>query len=314
VTDIDIRPKVQSFLAKGDISSTQLKGSWRTQVFGGDILFRNGNCAPSAIDWGVLDALDRTNALKISNGDVELIAGAGGNINPDFSPAPIQLRISNTTTNGKIRFRMGTDGLQSNAHDALAIYNDPSATTSQVLIAGNNVPTQYDTTSKLLIDHQFLNNGIKVTKQGEGLITRINHNNINTPSLTLQTNWTGTTANSLYLNANNQLFFNGAAVGGGGITGASGSGAIFILNNSTNLTNTSNLLTMTTTYTSTPTAFIRRESFNQSTAYPLCQFKSPYIDYSSNVILQGTYEANLYGLLLSNQASYIFCKLYLLTP
>jgi hypothetical protein len=160
------------------------------------------------------------------------------------------------------------------------------------------------------VDHQFLNNGIKIAKQGEALITRVNHNNINTPSLTLQTNWTGTTANSLYLNANNQLFFNGSAVGGGGITGASGSGAIFFLNNSSNLTNTSNLLTMTTTYTSTPTAFIRRESFNHSTVYPLCQFKSPYIDYNSNVILQGTYEANLYGILLSNQASSIFCKLY----
>jgi hypothetical protein len=310
VADIDILPKVQTFLAKGDISSTQLKGSWRTQVFGGDILLRNGNVAPSSIDWSILDALDRTNALKISNGDVELIAGAGGNLNPDFSPAPSQMRISNTTTNGKIRFRMGTDGLQSNAHDALAIYNDPSATTSQVLIAGNNLPTQYDTTSKLLVDHQFLNNGIKVTKQGEALITRINHNNINTPSLTLQTNWTGATANSLYLNANNQLQFNGAAVGGGGISGASGSGAIFLLNNPTNLTNTSSVLTMTTTYTSVPSTFIRRETFIANTTYALCQFKSPYIDYNSNVILQGTYEANLYGLLLSNQASSIFCKLF----
>lgn len=300
--NIDILPKVQTFLAKGDISETTLLGSIRQQTFNGEILLRNNNILATNIDWALTDAMDKVNALKLSNNDVELIAGAGANNS--------QLRISNNCTNGKIRIRMGSGGLQSNAHDALAIYNDPSAGTSQVLIAGNNVPTQYDTTSKLLVDHQFLNNGIKVTKQGEGLITRVNHNNINTPSLTLQTNWTGATANSLYLNSNNQLFFNGTAVGGGGITGASGSGAIFILNNPTNLTNTNSLLTMTTTYTSTPSTFILRNNFIHSTAYPLCQFKSPYIDYNTNVILQGTYEANLYGLLSSNQASAIFCKLY----
>lgn len=299
---VDILPKVQTFLAKGDISETTLLGSIRQQVFNGEILLRNNNILATNIDWALTDAMDKVNALKLSNNDVELIAGAGANNS--------QLRISNTCTNGKMKFRMGSGGLQSNAHDSLAIYNDPTAGTSQVLIAGNSVPSQYDTTSKLLVDHQFLNNGIKVAKQGEALVTRINHNNVTTPSLTLQTNWTGATANSLYLNANNQLYFNGAAVGGGGITGASGSGAIFMLNNPTNLTNTNSLLTMTTTYTSTASAFILRNNFNHSTAYPLCQFKSPYIDYNSNVILQGTYEANLYGLLVSNQASSIFCKLY----
>lgn len=299
---VDIIPKVQTFIAKGDISETTLLGSIRQQTFNGEILLRNNNISPTNIDWALTDAMDKVNALKISNNDCEFVCSAGANNS--------QLRISNNCTNGKMRFRMGSGGLQSNAHDSLSIYNDPAAGTSQVLIAGNNVPTQYDTTSKLLVDHQFLNNGIKVTKQGEGLITRINHNNINTPSLTLQTNWTGATANSLYLNANNQLFFNGSAVGGGGITGASGSGAIFILNNPTNLTNTNSLLSMTTTYTSAPSTFILRNNFNHSTVYPLCQFKSPYIDYNTNVILQGTYEANLYGILLSNQASSIFCKLY----
>jgi hypothetical protein len=205
--DIDILPKVQTFLAKGDISETTLLGSIRQQTFNGEILLRNNNIVATNIDWALTDAMDKVNALKLSNNDVELIAGAGANNS--------QLRISNTCTNGKMRFRMGSGGLQSNSHDALAIYNDPAASTSQVLIAGNNVPTNYDTQSKILVDHQFLNNGIKVTKQGEGLITRINHNNINTPSLTLQTNWGGATANSLYLNASNQLMYNGSQVGSG---------------------------------------------------------------------------------------------------
>lgn len=298
--DIDLLPKVQTFLAKGDISETTLLGNIRQQVFNGEILLRNNNIVATNINWALTDAMDKVNALKLSNNDVELIAGAGANNS--------QLRISNTTTGGKIRLRMGNDGLQANAHDALAIYNDQAS--SQVLIAGSNVPSGYDTSSKLLVDHQNLTHGIKVTKAAETLITRINHNNINAPSLTLQSNWTGTTTNTLYLNASNQLMYNGSTVGGGGTVGATGAGAIFILNNPSNTTNTVPSLTMTTTYTSTPSTFIRRDTFNHSTVYGMGQFKSTYIESNSNAILQGTYEANLYGFLSSNQASSLFCKLY----
>jgi hypothetical protein len=297
---IDITPKVQTFLAKGDISETTLLGSIRQQTFNGEILLRNNNILATNINWALTDAMDKVNALKLSNNDVELIAGAGA----DNS----QLRISNTCTNGKMKFRMGSGGLQANAHDALAIYNDQAS--SQVLIAGSNVPSGYDTSSKLLVDHQSMTHGIKVSKASEALITRVNHNNINTPSLTLQSNWTGTTANSLYLNASNQLMYNGSAVGSGAGGGGTGAGAIFILNNPSNLTNTLVGTTMTTTFTSVSATFIRREAFVANTVYGMGQFKSPYIDYSSNVILQGTYEANLYGLLLSYQVSSIFCKLY----
>lgn len=296
--DIDILPKVQTFIAKGDISETTLLGSIRQQVFNGEILLRNNNILATNIDWALTEAGDKCNYIKLSNNDVEIIAGAGANNS--------QLRISNTTTGGKIKFRMGSGGLQSNAHDALSIFNDQA--TSQILVSNSNAPSGYDTTSKMLLDHNQLTNGLKVTNGSNALITRVNHNNINTPSLTLLSNWTGTTANTLYLNANNQLQFNGAPVGG--LTGAQGAGAIFILNNPTNETNQNPELTMTTTYTSTLNKFIRRETFNHSTVYPMGKFKSPYIDYNSNVILQGTYEANLYGLLFSNQASSIFCKLY----
>lgn len=296
--DIDILPKVQTFIAKGDISETTLLGSIRQQVFNGEILLRNNNILATNIDWAQTDGMDKVNALKLSNNDVEIMAGAGANNS--------QIRISNTTTGGKIRFRMGSAGLQSNAHDALSIFNDQA--TSQILVSNSNAPSGYDTTSKMLLDHNQLTNGLKVTNGSNALITRVNHNNINTPSLTLQTNWTGTTANTLYLNGNNQLQFNGAPVGG--LTGAQGAGAIFILNNPNNETNQNPDLTMTTTYTSALTKFVRRETFAHSTIYPMGKFKSPYIDYNTNVILQGTYEANLYGLLISNQTSSIFCKLY----
>jgi len=296
--DISILPKVQTFLAKGDISETTLIGSIRQQVFNGEILLRNNNIVSTNIDWALTDAGDKCNYVKISNNDMEMALAGGANNS--------QMRITNCATGGKIRFRMGSAGLQSNAHDALSIFNDQA--TSQILVSNSNAPSGYDTTSKMLLDHNQLTNGLKIVNGSNSLITRVDHNNIFTPSLTLQSNWSGNTANTLYLNANNQLQFNGAPVGG--LTGAQGAGAIFILNNPNNETNQNPDLTMTTSYTSAAAKFIRRETFNHSTVYPMGKFKSPYIDYNNNVILQGTYEANLYGLLVSNQASAIFCKLY----
>ena len=150
---IDILPKIQTWLAKGDISETTLLGSIRAQTFNGEILLRNNNILATNINWALTDAMDKVNALKISNNDIELIAGAGAQNS--------QLRISNTT-GGKIRIRAGTNtGLQADAHDALSIFSDQAST--QVVIAGGDAPSGYDTTSKLLVDHRNLNNGIKVT-------------------------------------------------------------------------------------------------------------------------------------------------------
>jgi hypothetical protein len=146
--------------------------------------------------------MDKVNALKISGNDVELIAG-GGSLNS-------QLRISNTT-GGPIRFRSGTaTGLQGNAHDAFKILGDGA--TTQIVIAGNDAPSGFDSTTKMLVDHQNLANGIKITNHQNALVTRVNHNNVNTPSLTLQTNFTGTTTKSLYLNASDKLMYAGAEV------------------------------------------------------------------------------------------------------
>ena len=265
--NIDILPKIQTWLAKGDISETTLLGSIRAQTFNGEILLRNNNILATNINWALTDAMDKVNALKISNNDIELIAGAGA-VNS-------QLRISNTT-GGRIRFRSGTNtGLQANAHDALSIFGNQAST--QVVIAGNDAPSGYDTTTKLLVDHQNLANGIKVTNHQNALVTRINHNNINTPSLTLQSNvagavrtiyldntdrlwydtnkihtgdlltsntggaisvkaltldttvaYTGTTTNTVYI-SNNELYFNGQKVATGTILSSGGGGLVFVM-------------------------------------------------------------------------------------
>ena len=305
---VNILPKVTTFLAQGDISETTLVGNIRAQTFNGEILLRNNNILATNVNWAITDAMDKVNALKLSNNDVELIAGAGASNS--------QMRISNTCTGGKIRIRMGTDGLQSNSHDALSIYNDTSAGTSQVLIAGSNVPSGYDTSSKLLVDHQSLTNGIKVTKASETLVTRINHNNINTPSLTLQTNWTGTTTNSLYINQNGQLMFNGSAVGSGTGGDSGGGGIIYLLQGPTSdITYTdANLTTltyaMTATYSVRANTRIRLGNYNAGTDYNLFNHRGPIPRSSSNPILKGSYEYNPYITYNGNVSAQFFVNVF----
>lgn len=303
--DIDILPKVQTFLAKGDISETTLLGSIRQQTFNGEILLRNNNILSTNINWALTDAMDKVNALKLSNNDVELIAGAGA--------ANSQLRISNTTTGGKIRMRVGSDGLQANAHDALAIYNDQAS--SQVLIAGSNVPSGYDTSSKLLVDHQNLTHGIKVTKNTEVLVTRVNHNNINTPSLTLQSNWTGAIANTLYLNASNQLMYNGSAVGAGAGGGTSTGGIIFLLRGPTTsvtytaATLTTQLLTAADTYTGLAQRSIKLTTYNAGTTYNLYTHRGA-INKITNPVIKGIWEYVINVSYSANQAGSIYPDAY----
>lgn len=282
--DIDILPKIQTFLAKGDISETTLLGSIRAQTFNGEILLRNNNIVATNINWPLTDSMDKVNALKISNNDIELIAGAGA-VNS-------QLRISNTT-GGRIRFRAGTNtGLQANAHDALSIFSDQAST--QVVIAGGDAPSGYDTTSKLLVDHRNLNNGIKVTNHQNALITRVDHNNVNTPSLTLQSSWNGSTAKTLYLNASDELYYNGAKVNTGG--GASGGITYYVsLVNSISPPASPPLeQTMSSTYTARPQQTIT-QVVSANTAYYLADYVSDIIPKVANPILSGVQQLNQYA-------------------
>jgi hypothetical protein len=280
---IDILPKIQTWLAKGDISETTLLGSIRAQTFNGEILLRNNNILATNINWALTDAMDKVNALKISNNDIELIAGAGAQNS--------QLRISNTT-GGKIRIRAGTNtGLQADAHDALSIFSDQAST--QVVIAGGDAPSGYDTTSKLLVDHRNLNNGIKVTNHQNALITRVDHNNVNTPSLTLQSSWNGSTAKTLYLNASDELYYNGAKVNTGG--GASGGITYYVsLVNSISPPASPPLeQTMSTTYTARPQQTIT-QTISANTAYYIADYVTEVFNKVANPILSGVQQLNQY--------------------
>lgn len=301
---VDIVPKEGTFFAKGHISKTTLLGDIKMQTFNGEICLKNNNISPSNINWALTEAGDNVNSLKISNNDVELIAGAGA----DGS----QLRISNTT-GGPIKLRVGTGKLQSNAHDALNVIN--SQATSQVQIGNaNTTANRYDATTKLIVDQTQLADGIKVCKDG-GSVTRINHDSITTPSITVTTitptNITGwevkslTAGTGISLSSNSGVYTINSSGGGGG-----GGGTTFILLNTSSVTNTSPTNTMTTTYSSTAQTTITRNAYTANVNYAMGEFKSGYILGSANLILQGTYTADIYGLMAANEPSYVYSKLY----
>lgn len=301
---IDIVPKEGTFLAKGHISKTTLLGDIKMQTFNGEILLRANNISPSNINWALTEAMDNVNALKISNNDVELIAGSGA----DGS----QLRISNTT-GGPIKLRVGTGKLQSNAHDALNVLN--SQATSQVQI-GNAATTanRYDATSKLIVDHTQLNDGIKVCK-ASGSTTRINHDNVNTGGVILQDGYAGTTDRALYTIENGaKLMYYGDQVyppvtqlqaGTAGIT--------YLIDNPTNVTNAAQppSITMSGTYTSAVGTSITKSGYTVGLSYQLATIKSDYIPSASNPILDGVFEANLWANYQGNNPAKLYSKLYL---
>jgi len=97
---------------------------------------------------------------------------------------------------------------------------------------------------------------------------------------------------------------------GGGSGGGSGGGTTFILLNTTSVVNTSPMNTMTSVYSSTALTTITRNAYTANTTYAMGEFKSTYINGSANLILSGSYTADLFGLLTSNQPSYLYSKLY----
>ena len=282
---VDIVPKEGTFFAKGHISKTTLLGDIKMQTFNGEICLKANNISPSNINWALTEAMDNVNALKISNNDVELIAGAGA----DGS----QLRISNTT-GGAIKLRVGTGKLQANAHDALNVLN--SQATSQVQIGNaNTTANRYDATTKLIVDQTQLADGIKVCKDA-GSVTRINHDNINTPSITLQDNYAGSTTKALYTIENGaKLMYNGQLVGAGGGNTAGG-GILYLLSGSNSNTTytaanlTTVLYTMSATYASRVSTRIQFGNYNAATDYNLFRNRGVIPKGSSNPILSGAYE------------------------
>lgn len=301
---VDIVPKEGTFLAKGHISKTTLLGDIKCQTFNGEIILKANNISPSNINWALTEAGDNVNSLKLSNNDVELIAGAGANGS--------QLRISNTTS-GPIKMRVGSGKLQANAHDALNILN--SQATSQVQIGNASTEAnRYDATSKVIIDHTQLADGLKVCKDA-GSTTRVNHDSVNTGGVILQDSYAGTTNKALYtIESGAKLMYYGSQVyppvtqlqaGTAGIT--------YLIDNPTNLTNSATIpsITMSGTYTSSTGTFITRSGYTVGLSHQLATIKSDYIPSGNNPVLDGVYEANLWANYQGNNPARLYSKLFL---
>lgn len=134
-------------------------------------------------------------------------------------------------------------------------------------------------------------------------ITTGNFNTINTYNIT---DWnvkelTAGTGVAITSTAGNYTI--SASSGGGGETN-------FILQNATNIVNFNVINTMTTAYTSTVGTTVTRNAYTANQEYAMGQFKSDYISGVANQILSGIYTADLYGLLTSNQPSYLYSKFF----
>lgn len=303
---VDLLAKEGTFFAKGDISKTTLLGSIRLQTFNGEVLLRNNNISPNNINWALTDAMDNVNAMKLSNNDVELIAGSGA----DGS----QLRISNTTR-GPIKFRTGHGKLQSNAHDAMSIYNNQAVGTSQVVIGDNQTyNNRYDTSSKVVLDQTNLAYGMKVCNEGTTATTFVNNYNVETGAIKFQDDYAGSVVKSLYtIESGAKLMYDGNQIyPSTAPTGSSGGGITYIINNPTNQTNPASApqITMSANYTSAAQTSITRSGYVVGQNYQMVRIFSDYIPQQNNPVLDGTYEANLWATYVGNSPAGIFGKLY----
>lgn len=134
-------------------------------------------------------------------------------------------------------------------------------------------------------------------------ITTGNFNTINTYNITGWNVKELTAGSGVAITNTSGNYTISASGGGGGETN-------FILQNTTSVVNTNPVNSMTTTYTSTAGTTITRNAYTANVEYAMGKFKSGYLLGSANLILSGIYTADLYGLLTSNQPSYLYSKFF----
>jgi len=161
----------------------------------------------------------------------------------------------------------------------------------------------------MLLDHNQLTHGLKVTNGSNALITRVNHNNVNTPSLTLQSNWTGSTAKSIYLNSNDELMYNGQKVNFGGGTSGGITYIIPLANNISPPANPPTEMTITPTYSTQPQRTIT-QAIGANTAYYIADYVTEVMNTVANPILTGVQQLNQYVLWNGNQVGQIYGRLW----
>ena len=265
---LDLFPVENTFIASGSSSKTLLLGSIKEQVFknGSDITLRHNNILASNVNWALSEANDNVNALCIKGNDGILLHQGASSVGAS-------MKILNSKS-GKIELLMGNAGTQASCLTGLTV--DWNSGQPQV-ICGTKSGLQniQQTKSKLLIQQSDTAGdvGIEIVKNpvnsaNEPLNrTTISDNNIDTHSLSLKTNFTGTTTKALYLDSVNNLKFDGNfvtpvkdVVGSQFITVNNNNGVYTIERNSDNLIGAS--LELYSNYTGATTRTLYLDSVN----------------------------------------------------
>lgn len=289
----------QAFAVHGSHSIGSIWGQTDIYAGSGNVIMR---CDGGAIDWAFKNA-GNTNYVKVSNLDTEVVQcnGSGGN-------GTLKLGAFN----GNIDMYVGTAGTQASGTKVIQVKSS-----KQVIIGDNNTQAnRYDATSKLIIDHTNLANGLKVCK-ASGQTARLDHNNLSCQSFTFQDDYdiignNNVFEKTLYTTQNGaKLFYWGDQIYPPLNTNTTvGGGVTYLITNPTTTTNTVPTITMSATYTSTSTQSIIRTGLTVGLTHQLATIKSDYIAMLGNSILSGVYEANLWATYTGNSPANLKAKLF----
>lgn len=263
----------QAFAIHGSHSIGTIWGATDIYTGTGYINLRNDG---GVFDWAFKNA-GNSNQLLIKNDDVELIQCNG-------TSGTNKLILGACC--GDIQMITATTGIRANATKVLEVKGD-----KQVKI-GSNSDGVVDDTYKVLIDAETHANGIKLVKGNNTLL--LNPANVSSKSLTLQDNYVGSTTNTLYKNASNQLMWNGEKVGASPV-GTSG-GITYSIPVATNITNpapTPTTIAMTTEYTSIPQRTIT-QTITTNNVFYIGRFDTPVMDKAANPFISGIQQFNVY--------------------
>ena len=344
-------PKVSTYFVNGDIVSTQVVGDNTTSVFSGQIKLENHNTLnPLNINWALSQDDERVNVVDIKGDDgIFIHQGASSNGTAlqimNSCNGGIELKVGGTNNPDNRGLKSEAVGglfLRRVNQLAASIVNEDPDIIPSFKRKTNNPTAQVDYRLLVSVNNDIpqgllspnglqQNHGIVVINEDKhhaietaalGNLTQpvfteytaIDEDNITTPSLTFLGNYAGTTTNTLYKNANDDLMYDGQPVAVGSIA-ASGGGLTFVITNPTtvaittpNYTPITNL-TMSSTYTSNPLRTVTLSSFIVNTNYKLVEITGE-IQGSTNPVLSGVYELNQYINNSVSVASSIYAKLY----
>lgn len=261
----------QAFAVHGSHSIGSIWGRTNIYAGSGEVELRVDG---GAFDWAFKNA-GNCNRVFLDNDHVEVVQcnGSGGTG-----------RLRLVAAAGNIELSTGYGGVRANASKIMEI-----TYLSQIIIGEDTTMT--DTTYKMLIDTTSHTNGIKVAKGTNALL--LNPDNVSSKSLTLQSDYTGTTVNTLYKNADNKLFWNGTEVGAGGV---SSGGITYMINVASNITNPNPTPTETiiaATYSGNAQRTIT-QAVATNTAYYIAKYTTEVFDEASNPVLTGLQQLNQY--------------------